>query len=453
MTGKTATGGSVRGRSKTKFGGSTAGWTPRIIVLTALAAGSLCVALLFAAGAAADPGVQEKRAQAQAIMAELEELDMNLAATIESYNFANVELDRIDSDLESNARHLVAARKSLNVAQRRISERLRDLYVNGDGDSTLEVLLGSKSLDDIVARLDAIQRVSSQDTRILAEVKEFRREVETRRENLKDARVEQAQVVAERAAQRESIEGRLAERAQLLASVKDEIEQLQAEERRRQAQLAEQARARLAAERLAQQQAFDTQDQQTYTAVDLGDTAIPVAPPPDGSMASQVISLAMQHLGTPYVWGGSSPSTGFDCSGLDLVRLRADRDLAAASRGVAVQLRHARRLRGPAAGRPRVLQRAESHGDVHRRRPVHPCSAHGRRRQDLEPGRLLELGRRAPDPLAASHSAKRRLDHRAEGQTVDRSARNRHASAWLFETCSGSDPRANPHAAVSRGTA
>ena len=155
-----------------------------------------------AAGAAADPGVQEKRAQAQAIMAELEELDMSLAATIESYNYANVELDRIDSDLGVNARHLVAARKSLNVAQRRISERLRDLYVNGDGDSTLEVLLGSKSLDDIVARLDAIQRVSSQDTRILAEVKEFRHEVETRRANLKDARVEQAQVVAERAAQR-----------------------------------------------------------------------------------------------------------------------------------------------------------------------------------------------------------------------------------------------------------
>ncbi len=277
--------------------------------------GSLCAALLLAAGASADPGVQEKRAQAQAIMAELEELDMSLAATIESYNYANVELDRIDGELESNARHLVAARKSLNVAQRRISERLRDLYVHGDGDSTLEVLLGSKSLDDIVARLDAIQRVSSQDTRILAEVKQFRHEVQTRRANLKDARSEQAEVVAERAAQRQSIEGRLAERAQLLASVKDEIAQLQAEEQRRQAAFAAQARARLEAQRLAAQQAFDAQDQSTYTAVDLGQTVIPVAPPPDGTRASQVIALAMQHLGTPYVWGGSSPS-GFDCSGL-----------------------------------------------------------------------------------------------------------------------------------------
>ena len=324
MTGRTATGGSVRGRSKIKFGGSTTGWAPRIVLLTALAAG-----LLLAAGSAsADPGVQEKRAQAQAIIAQLEELDMSLAVTIESYNYANVELDRIDGELESNARHLVTARKSLNVAQSRIAERLRDLYVNGDGDSTLEVLLGSQSLDDIVARLDAIERVSSQDTRILAEVKQFRHEVQTRRANLKDARVEQADVVAKRAAQRQAIEGRLAERQQLLSSVKDEIAQLQAEEARRQAELARQAQARLAAQRLAAEQAQiiasqqaqeaqDAQDQTIYTQTpDFAETPVPAAPPPDGTQASQVIAIAMQYLGVPYVWGGASPSQGFDCSGL-----------------------------------------------------------------------------------------------------------------------------------------
>ena len=324
MTGRTATGGSVRGRSKIKFGGSTTGWAPRIVLLTALAAG-----LLLAAGSAsADPGVQEKRAQAQAIIAQLEELDMSLAVTIESYNYANVELDRIDGELESNARHLVTARKSLNVAQSRIAERLRDLYVNGDGDSTLEVLLGSQSLDDIVARLDAIERVSSQDTRILAEVKQFRHDVQTRRANLKDARVEQADVVAERAAQRQAIEGRLAERQQLLSSVKDEIAQLQAEEARRQAELARQAQARLAAQRLATEQAEiiasqqaqeaqDAQDQTIYTQTpDFAETPVPAAPPPDGTQASQVIAIAMQYLGVPYVWGGASPSQGFDCSGL-----------------------------------------------------------------------------------------------------------------------------------------
>ncbi len=37
---------------------------------------------------------------------------------------------------------------------------------------------------------------------------------------------------------------------------------------------------------------------------------------PKPSKAQQAVDRALDVVGTPYRWGGSSPSTGFDCSGL-----------------------------------------------------------------------------------------------------------------------------------------
>jgi cell wall-associated NlpC family hydrolase len=42
----------------------------------------------------------------------------------------------------------------------------------------------------------------------------------------------------------------------------------------------------------------------------------PGSPPPAQSKAQQALAIAQQYLGTPFVWGGASPATGFDDPGL-----------------------------------------------------------------------------------------------------------------------------------------
>ena len=267
---------------------------------------ALAAALVAASPAWAAPGaVSSKQAEARDVMAQIQGLDANLERAVDAYNLANERLAGIESDLRTNKAELKLAKANLKHAQRQLNAHLVAMYTSGNQDTGLEVLLGATSMDDLISRLDTMSRVSDQTADVLRQVKVFRAKVKHERARLQTAHVQQAKLVAERSAEKASIEGQLGSRQQLLSSIKSEITQMQAAEQAQQAQLAAQARARLASTGAAVLNA-------SAGAISSPQPAPIYAPPP--SKYGGVVGIAMQYLGTPYVYGGASPG-GFDCSG------------------------------------------------------------------------------------------------------------------------------------------
>jgi cell wall-associated NlpC family hydrolase len=269
----------------------------------------ICLALVAAVPAFADPSIGSKRAEAQAVVAQLQGLSDSLERARSQYDAANLQLAETKRQLRENAYELKIARGNLRASQRAIRRRLVTLYTSNQ-DSTIEVILGSRSLDDMISRIDSAKNVTSLDARVAGEVTEFRRSVTEHRTRLAAARARQEHLVAVRAAAKASIESKIAEQQQLYASIKSQIAQMVQAEQARQLQMARMAQARMVAERQAQVQA--TQDTVVGISAVTPQSNTVVAPPPTHG---GVVAVAMSQLGTPYVWGGAAPG-GFDCSGL-----------------------------------------------------------------------------------------------------------------------------------------
>lgn len=146
----------------------------------------------------APTAVAAEPTQAQRLAAQLESLQQRVKAAGEAYDRAYWRLDDTEARLAKVSARERATRTRLRQVRRRLAGRAQALYRTG-GFDFLQVILGAKSFDEVVAGLDFFQRIGTQEASAIAEAERLSADLaKTRRELAAEQRTRAADVAAMR---------------------------------------------------------------------------------------------------------------------------------------------------------------------------------------------------------------------------------------------------------------
>lgn len=239
------------------------------------------------------PLVSDKRAEAQRVKAQVDELDTKVEIAAEAYNEANAVHQTLVAEINETEAQLAKTTARIETLQGYLAVRTNSMYRSGP-TGFLEVLFGAEDFEQFAATWDLLREMNEREAANVSELKAARVEAERMKAELAEREAQAKAVLDQMAANKASIEAQLAERKRMLSGLESEIAAIEAAEAARAAAAARASVSRNSAPRA--EKSF---------------------PAPTRAPRSEVVNIAKRYLGAPYRWGASGPNS-FDCSGFTM---------------------------------------------------------------------------------------------------------------------------------------
>lgn len=215
--------------------------TQATVFLSALALTLLVVSACASAVARAGE-LAAKREQAREMTAEVAILDEKLDVAVADYGVAAQRLADLQERMRANRDELAVTEYQLGVAQKLLAARTATLYKD-DQVSFLDVVLSTRSFDELLTALDYERRIEASDAQMIDTIESHRAAIDRQRADLEKQAADAQSLVADQLERKAAIERSLGERRQMLGSVQADVRRLVNEARQRAREAAERARA------------------------------------------------------------------------------------------------------------------------------------------------------------------------------------------------------------------